>query len=161
MAGKRSTLDWLCEAIAIAALAGMIGLTAANLANLPDQMPVHFGASGKPDGWGSKNTLWVLTLVNVGLYIVMTLASRYQRLINLPMRVDRDAPEVQQLLRTMAIVLKAGLMVLLLYLDWAMVNTGLGQTDGLGPEFLPVFLAATFLPLIWFLAKLRKFQKLS
>jgi hypothetical protein len=159
MAGKRSTFDWVCEAVAIAALAGMIGLTAANWASLPEQMPVHFGASGKPDGWGSKSTLWILTLVNVGLYVVMTLASRYQRLINLPIRVDRNAPEVQQLLRTMVIVLKMGLMALLLYIDWAMVNTGLGRADGLGPEFLPVFLAATFLPLIWFLAKLRKFQK--
>jgi uncharacterized membrane protein len=159
MAGKRSTVEWVCEAIAIAALAGMIGLVAANWANLPDRMPTHFGASGQPDGWGSKNTLWILTLVNASMYIVMTLASRYQRLINLPFRVDRDAPEVQQLLRTMVIVLKAGLMTLLLYIAWAMVNTGLGRADGLGPEFLPVFMAVTFLPLIWFLAKLRKFQK--
>jgi hypothetical protein len=159
MVGKRSTFDWVCEAIAIAALAGMIGLITANWANLPDQMPTHFGASGKPDGWGSKNTLWLLTFVNAGMYIVMTLASRYQRLINLPFRVDRDAPEVQQSLRTMVIVLKAGLMVLLLYIAWAMVNSGLGRADGLGPGFLPVFLAVTFLPLIWFLAKLRKFQK--
>lgn len=89
----------------------------------------------------------------------MTLASGYQRLINLPFRVDRDAPEVRQLLRSMVVVLKAGLMILLLYIAWAMVNTGLGRADGLGPEFLPVFLAVTFLPLIWFLAKLRRFQK--
>ena len=159
MAPERSKLDWLCEAIAIAALAGMIGLIAIQWANLPDRMPTHFGVSGQPDEFGSKNTLWVLALVNVGAYVVMTLASRYQRLINLPFRVDRDGPEVRQVLRTMTIVLKAGMMVLLGYIAWAMVNTGLGRADGLGPGFLPVFLAVTFLPLIRFLAKLRKFRE--
>ncbi len=159
MAGKRSTLDWVCEAIAIAALAGSAGLVAVNWAGLPDQMPVHFGVSGKPDGWGNKNILWILALTNVGTYVVLTMASRFQGLINLPFRIDRDAPEVQRLLRSMAIVLKAVLMLTFLYIMQAMVNTALGRADGLGIQFLPIFLAATFVPLILFSLKLRSLQK--
>jgi uncharacterized membrane protein len=159
MTGKRSTFDWIGEAVALAALLGMIGLLAANWAILPDRMPTHFGASGAPNAWGSKDILWVLMFANVAAYIVMTLASRYQRLINLPIRVDRNSPEVRKLLRSMTIVLKAVMMLLLLYIAWAMVQTGLGRVEGLGAEFLPVFLAATFLPLMLFLRRLRKFEK--
>jgi uncharacterized membrane protein len=159
MTGKRSTLDWVFEAVAVAALALSIGLVAANWADLPETIPTHFGASGRANGWGGKGQLWVLAAFNVGTYALLTMASRYQRLIHLPFSVDRNDPEVQQLMRGMTIVLKAVLMLVFLYIARVMIDTAFGRSDGLGVQFLPVFLAATFLPVILFSRKLRKLQK--
>src|ERR1700722_12459637 len=98
MTGQRSTLDWVWEAVALTALVLSIGLVAVNWADLPDTIPTHFGASGRPNGWGGKGQLWALAAVNVGTYVLMTLASRYPRLVNLPFSIDRDDPQVQRLL---------------------------------------------------------------
>ncbi|GAC1492878.1 MAG: hypothetical protein NVS2B14_05770 [Chamaesiphon sp.] len=52
----------------VAAIAGLI----ANLAIavhawfvLSDIIPIHFGISGQPDGWGSKETLWMLPILAI------------------------------------------------------------------------------------------------
>ncbi|WP_428655248.1 SdpI family protein [Runella sp.] len=38
---------------------------------LPDIVPTHFGVSGKPNGFGPKWTLAILSVVSVGLYFLM------------------------------------------------------------------------------------------
>jgi uncharacterized membrane protein YidH (DUF202 family) len=72
------------------------------------------------------------------------------------MRVDRDAPEVQSLLLGMSILLKTMVLWMLLYIAWANVNTAMGRGEGLGKPFLPVSLAAVFLPLGLYIFKLRR-----
>lgn len=100
-----------------------------------------------------------LPVTAVGLYILMTVSSRYQRLINVPMAIDREAPEVQRLLQSMSIVLKMVVVFVLAYVEWAEVNTALGRSTGLGKLFLPISLIAVFLPLGLYLQKLRGYQK--
>ena len=158
MAAERSTFDWLCEGVSIFALVGSVVLVIVNWPMIPDQIPTHFDASGQPDGSGGKGFLWFLVAMNFGIYLLLTAASRYQRLINLPFRVNRDAPETRQILRSMMNLLKAVLMAMVFYIVRAVVYTALGKTDGLGVQFLPVFLLATLIPMLLFLRKLRKFR---
>ena len=70
-----------------------------------------------------------------------------------------DDPEVQRLLSSMTTVLKAVLMLMFLYIAKVMMDTAIGRSEGLGIQFLPVFLAATFLPLILYSRKLRRLPK--
>ena len=158
MPPKRSGLDWLLEAISLAAVAVTFVITASHWAELPAQVPLHFGASGAPNGWGDKNGLWILPFVSMFLYIVLTAASRYQRLINVPFRIERDAPEVQQLLLNMSIVLKAAMTLMFAYLTWASMNAALGRSEGLGRDVLPVSLLVIFSPMIWYLLKLWRYR---
>jgi uncharacterized membrane protein len=88
------------EGLALAALATIIGTVAAHWAEIPTRVPRHFGISGSVDGWGNKNGILLLPMNAVGLYILLTATSRYQRLINVPMAIDRNAPEVQRLLQS-------------------------------------------------------------
>ena len=55
---------------------------------LPERIPTHFDISGKPNAWGSPGFLWILPVVGLGLYVLMTaLASIQFRRYNLPVRV--------------------------------------------------------------------------
>lgn len=36
-----------------------------SLPDLPSRIPIHFNFAGKPDGWGSPHTLWVLLAFQV------------------------------------------------------------------------------------------------
>jgi uncharacterized membrane protein YidH (DUF202 family) len=151
---KRTTTDWMLEAVSLAILASIFVNLAAHWAELPDRVPAHYGFLGDPNRWGGKNGLWVLPVTAVALYILATAASRYQRLINLPFCVDRQSPEVRRILLTMTIVLKGTLLAILAYINWAGINTAMGRAQGLGRNFLPVFLAAIFGPLIFYTRKL-------
>ena len=56
------------------------------------------------------------------------------------------------------IVLKMILLFVFLYLVWGNVNTAPRNSAGLGQAFLPVLLAAIFLPLGYYLLRLRKYS---
>jgi uncharacterized membrane protein len=156
---KRSPSDWVLEALAFAALAAILLVVAAYWTDIPARIPTHFGVSGNPDGWGKRNGILLLPLTAIGLFLLLTIVSRYQGLINVPMAIERDAPEVQRLLQSMSIVLKVVVLLVFLYLEWRQVNTALGRTRGLGKLFLPVSLVAVFLPLGYYLRKLWAYRK--
>lgn len=156
---KRSTLDWVQEGVAFAALISVVVICLVNQTDMPAQVPTHFGFSGRPDAWGPKSRLLLLPLVAIGLFIVLTVASHIQSFINLPITVDRDSPEVQRLLRSMSITLKMVVLLTFACIEWSQVQTALGLASGLGRLFLPMALAAVFLPLGIYLRLLGKYRQ--
>src|SRR5262249_1390824 len=125
---------------------------------VPDRVPHHFGLDGAPNRWGGKAFLWVLPLTGLGLYILMTAASRFQRIINLPFTVNRDLPDVKRLLLSLSIWMKATVLLVFAYLQQAMIAAALGRTQGLGAGFLPFVLLATLAPLAYFTARIAKYR---
>ena len=112
---RRSIQDWLLEAIAFAALVAMFAMVFGHWQRLP-----VFARRG------SGGSYSVMVLLNAGIYLLLTFASRYQQLVSVPFEIDRDRPEVKQLLLQMTIVLKTILMVLLAGLLWIIVHTPFG-----------------------------------
>ena len=155
---RRSALDWTLEAGSLGALLAIFGVVGSNWKDLPARVPRHFNALGNPDAWGGKNGLLLLPLTSLGIYILLTIASCYQKLINIPMSVDRDAPEVQSLLLGMSILLKTIVLWMLLYIAWANVNTAMGRGAGLWKSFLPASLAAVVVPTALYMFKLRRYR---
>jgi hypothetical protein len=102
--------------------------------------------------------MWFLPFTTAGMFLLLTACSYYPRLINLPISVDRESPEVRKLLLTMSLVLKASLLLTLGYINWAGINIALGRAQGLGTMFLPVFLAAAFGPIAFYTHKLRRYR---
>ena len=148
MSPRRSPQDWLLEAIAFAALVAMFGMVLGHWQRLP-----VFARRG------SGGSLFVMVLTNAGVYLLLTLAARYQQLISVPFEIDRDRPEVQQLLLRMTIVLKTVLMVLLAGLLWTILHTPLGRMRTAGRGFLAVFLIAMLAPTLIYVRKLSRFRK--
>ena len=148
MAPQRSTLDWFLEAIALAALIATFAMVFGNWQRLP-------GFAQR----GSAESLGVMVLLNLGVYLLLTFASHYQQLVSVPFELDRDRPEVKRLLLQMTIVLKTILMVLLAGLLWIIVNTPVGRMRSAGRGFLAVFLIAMLAPTLVYIRKLSRFRK--
>jgi uncharacterized membrane protein len=158
MTTPRSTLDWVLEAFAVAILLAIFAVVAGDWNDLPLRMPVHFNVHGNPDGFGGKKLLLVLPLAAISSYVLLTVASRNTKLVNLPMDIDRDAPGVRALLQSMAIALKVVVLATFLYIAWTMVRVGQGHASGLGRLFLPLSTLLLFVILGYYLIKLRRFR---
>ena len=100
-----------------------------------------------------------MVLLNAGVYMLLTVASRLQQLINVPFEIDRERPEVKQLLLQLTIVLKTVLMVLLAGLLWTILHTPMGRMRSAARGFLVVFLIAMLAPTIVYVRKLGRFRK--
>jgi uncharacterized membrane protein len=153
---RRSTVDWLWEAAALGALLAIFGIVATHWGELPDQIPRHFSGTGQPNGWGDKAGIWILPVLGIFFYGLLTGACFFPQSFNVPPGIDKNSPRVQAGLIQMLIVIKFMLMVLFSYIVSAQIGVALGQRPGLAPYFLGIVLPLFIALPIFYLLKLRK-----
>lgn len=106
---KKQTI--LTHGLAVLILLAPIVYLASVYTNLPDSVPVHFGADGLPDRYGSKSELWALVSILAGVGLMT-----YLLLTNLP-KVDPKRAQGQSMesvgKMAMATVLLLGLIGLM------------------------------------------------
>lgn len=125
----------------------------ANWNYLPFRVPVHFGLTGRPDGFGSKSTLLVLPVTAVVLYLTLSVVARYPAYFNFPVPVtDRNRQTLRDLAIEMLGWLKAEVMCIFAWLTLAIISTAEGHSSGLGPAFAPVSIGviAATIALFWY-----------
>ncbi|MGI6549397.1 MAG: DUF1648 domain-containing protein [Syntrophomonadales bacterium] len=136
----------------LACTALMVGLVIYYWPELPARIPTHFGASGTPDGWGSKHSLLYLAGVGALLYVVMFVLSRYPHLYNYLTTITESNAETQyRMAMDLMIVLGNVIIWMFTYMTWQTIQTALGQSEGMGAWFLPVFLFLSSGPIVVYL----------
>jgi uncharacterized membrane protein len=155
----RSRAQWFFEGLSLLLVIFMFAMVALHWSQFPDRVPTHFSFSGKPNGWRGKGLLLILPSVAAVIWVVMTVAQRYPRLINIPFTIDRDSPEVQSVLRSMMIAEKTTMALAFAWLMQGMVRTALGRAEGIGQGFVPLTLVIIFAPLIVYSVKLLRLRK--
>ena len=152
----RSIFDWILEGVSAVALLAAGGDVALHWGILPQRIPVRFGPTGSPNAWGDRNMLLFLLATTIVMAVLLTISESYQRLINIPVKVDRDSPAVRRLLRSLVIAMKAVIMVSSVWIIDLTMRTAVGEANGLGRVFVPVFLAAVGAPIIYYVVKLAR-----
>ncbi len=87
---KRTWLVWIIDILCVAVLIGITIWVRRCYAALPDRIPVHYGANGVIDGYGSKNTIWFLVAGMWGLVVVLTTVEQFPGLWNVPVKVTKE-----------------------------------------------------------------------
>jgi uncharacterized membrane protein len=144
------------EALALMVLGALYWMTYSALYGaepLPARIPTHFDISGQPNAWGSPAILWLLPVIGTGLYLLITaLASIQFRSYNLPVRVtNANLPYIQQQTSVMVAWIKAELLSLFVYLQWAIIRSAHTGNFRLSPLIIPVFLVMIFSTVGWHL----------
>ena len=117
---------------------------------IPGRIPTHYGFSGEADAWGSKDSLWILWLVQAGLYLLLTVVTFFPKVWNTPVPVtEANRNFVYSTTLSMLIVMKLVIVCVFFYL---VVIAG-GQEKSLGGWFFPVVLIGIFGPLVYFCRK--------
>jgi len=138
---QRKPIDWVIEFIGIVGLIILIGLPIIYFSELPDIIPVHFGFNGQPDGFGTKAVIWVMPLLGGMLYLGMSLLNKHPHIFNYPQKVTEDnAERLYKTATRMMRVLNALVACIFAYITFAIIQTALGNHNGLGTIFMIILL---------------------
>jgi uncharacterized membrane protein len=120
-------------------------------ATLPAQVPVHFGITGQPDKWESKNEIWVLPALSLLFYVGLTVLSRYAPKFNYLWEITPSNAERQyHLARVVVTALKAETIILLAVISWQSIRVALNQASDLG-ILIPAILVISSLTIATYL----------
>ncbi len=141
-----SPMEKVLEIIAVLGLVITILVIIQAWPILPNRFPTHFGASGKVDGWGGKESILLLPFINIFLvYVPMTLLSRYPHIYNYLWPItEQNAPAQYYNARLMMGWIKTEIVGLFAFINWQSIQTALGKTEGLGSMLLILILLVLF-----------------
>lgn len=118
--------------------------------DLPEVIPIHYGANGQPDGFGKKSTLWVLAIIAGFLFLIIQQVNQYPQYFNYPVAVtEKNKKTLYRQAQQLMSFVNAYVVFLFLYIEWKTIQVARGLADGLGTYFLvvvflPVLLGAGF-----------------
>ena len=75
-------MEIVLEILAVFGLLIHAALLVKYWAILPETIPTHYTFSGEADGWGSKSTLIILLVVNIGMYLMFTVLHYFPHAYN-------------------------------------------------------------------------------
>lgn len=137
--------DWFFDVASLGGLILMVSCLVYFWPLLPETIPTHFGFSGAPDDWGSKNTLFLLPGLGLILYISLTVVGFFPHTYNYLWAITEKNARLQyKLAKALMGWLKVEIIWLFLYITWKTILVSLGRSAGLGIVFLPIFMAVTF-----------------
>jgi uncharacterized membrane protein len=123
--------------------------------NMPAIIPIHFNAAGEVDSYGGKTTIFLLPGIATIIYTLFTVLGKYPHLFNYPTAITRENAERQYRMGTrlmrfirLSILVVFTMVVVLTYL------VGTGRTRTIGAWFLPLIIAITVLPAVYYLIKM-------
>jgi len=110
---------------------------------LPSRIPTHFDFWGVPDGWGGKDSIFALPVINAVVYVIITVISVLlatvkdpRKLINLPQKrkaalTDAQVERLRVFLNQCLFALKVLIQGMMVYLIYITIEIATGRAGGL------------------------------
>jgi uncharacterized membrane protein len=150
-------IDKIIERLGIIGLVILIGLPLFYFDKLPETIPRHFGADGKPDAFSGKGIIWTLPVIGFAMYAGLFWLNRYPHIFNYPQKVTQEnAKRLYTVGKRMIRTLNTLITCLFAYITFSTIQVALGNQSGLGTWFLPNFMILTLGTTAYFLSRLMK-----
>lgn len=141
----RSRAETVFELVTLGGITASILFVASYWTTLPDTIPSHYALSGEPDAWSGKGILLLFPLLNLSLYAMITLFSRYPHGFNYPWPItEQNAARQYLLARACLGWLKMIVVLNFAFIEWKTILTALGKMNGLGFGQLPLMFLFLF-----------------
>ncbi len=154
---ERSGVDKALDAMGFISIVLMFFIAAKSFGQLPDQIPIHFKFDGTPDGFSSKNSIWILPIIGLFSFLLLFFLNKKPHIFNYPQKVtEANAQRLYTDATKMIRWLNISISLMFLFLVHQTIQTALGRQSGLKPWFLSVFLIAILGISFWGLHKSMK-----
>jgi uncharacterized membrane protein len=143
------------EAISLAALASIIWITFRAFygpSQLPDRIPIHFDATGVPNGWGPSSTLLFLPVLTVALYLFISVVAMFPAASICAGQVtEENRAHIGALTLQMVAWLKVETVCFLGWIQWSIIQFARQGHGHLSPLSVLLFLVAVFGTAGWYM----------
>ena len=151
---EKEKIDHILLGVAWIAWLIMILLPMTYYHDLPERIPTHYNAAGEVDGWGEKFELLILVFIGSVLFLGIIILNKYPHLFNYPTKItEENAPKQYRSALRLINTINALVTITFAYLTYGSIQNALGNMEGLGTWFLPIFLILTFGSLAIYLGK--------
>lgn len=90
--------------------------------NIPDMIPGHYNIVGEIDKYSSKNSIWILIVVQILLFTMMSVLERFPNIWNTGVQITEENRErVYTNLRNMQTYLKMMIMIYFSYMTLQLI----------------------------------------
>lgn len=134
-----------------------LGIAIYSFATLPEIIPIHFGANGKADGWGSKFTIFLLPIIGLVLNgVLFSVRNQPFSYLNLPLKMSQKNIEKRIELGTQLID-RVNLTVSILFwiIEVQIIKSTTSETTNILWFVLP-FISILFGTIIYYTYKMNK-----
>ena len=153
-------LDLVVEILNISLLVLLILYTFVAYQDMPETIPTHFNAQGEPDGFGSKNTLWLLPGIGMAIYIAFSIFNKFPHLHNYSVNITKE--NALKNYRFSSRILRFTLlfiMVLFIFIEYSIVSFVEDKSKVFGEWFLPTIIGISIVLPIFIFIKSKKMNK--
>ena len=120
---------------------------------LPDTVPIHFNLHGEADGFGNRQTMFLLPVIATLLFTILTALSSYPHTFNYPVKItEENALRQYTIAVRMMRFLKLGIVILFGIIEYGTIRTAMQQAEGLGKGFMFLVFALVLIPVLYSLA---------
>ncbi|MFK7906851.1 MAG: DUF1648 domain-containing protein [Chitinophagales bacterium] len=158
-----NSVDKIIGGIGFTAILLLIGLPIFYYSSLPDIIPTHYGFNGEADGFGSKNNIWMPSILGLTTYLSILLIIKYIPVIGKTSLTTNSSEEKIPMTKKQIEITQKTLGILntlmactSVYIQYITMQTAFGYTGGLGSYFIIVLLLLTFGTLGYSVVKLSK-----
>ncbi len=86
----RNSIEWTLELIGLSSIALMIIIGLWFYESMPDKIPIHFNLRGEPNGYGSKNMIWLIIGIAIFFFAVMNTILRIPDQYNYSIKITEE-----------------------------------------------------------------------
>lgn len=124
---------------------------------MPETIPTHFNLAGEADGFGEKETIFLMPIIGTLLFLVLSVVQQRPHTFNYITEITPENAEKQYTIAVrMMRFLKVALIVVFIFIEFFTYKTAMGNGEGLGVWILPITMVITLGPLFYFLIKSSK-----
>jgi len=157
---KLETIDKVLEVFGIIGLLLLLFIPFYFYKDLPQIIPSHFGANGLPDEFSGIDSIFVMPVIGIILYIVLSVINFFPQSINVS--VDTSAENktiIYKLVSRVLRILKLIIILFFTYINYFTIQIALGNSKSLGAFFIIGFILAIFSVIAFMIFKLSKISK--
>jgi len=144
---KKEPLDYFLEYGALIVLIAIWGFTIYHFNKLPNIIATHFDFNGNPDGFGSKNTIWLLPVIITSIYILIYALNRYPHKFNYLTKItEQNAQKQYRLASRMMRILLFNITIMFAYITFKEIDGAYTKSSSLEWWFIPLLLLSTIIP---------------
>lgn len=154
---KKSIIDKILDYLTIGLVCFIWVYSYMNFVKLPDYIPVHFNDLGFPNGYGSKQSIWIIPTIVTIVIVALRILNHFPHKFNFLTNITAENAERQYRLSIRLLrIISFNIAALFNYIVYKEIQGALEGFSTLDWWFIPLLMTALVVPTFWMMIVMSK-----